>query len=447
MNQDENNFISLNINTDEIIQINSSDYCDVFRTKQGLCIKKVKKNKEKNIEYIQNEKKIYEILSENLPPKEKKNIIKYYCGGEDFIILKYAPKYILFKFMEKEGLDENIVKILFYKILSSINEIHKCGVCHLDLKPDNILLDKNYEPKIMDFGYSAYASEENQNLEKLDFSVGSPFFQCPEMILEIKYNGKKADIFSLGINLYYTLKGFKSPDKFKLINEVNYKDYLNEILKDIKNNYSNECYSVIEKMIKEEEKDRPSIEEILTYKWFDDIKKFDEEHRKKIIFEYFSKKEEELKIETEVGNKEINRPYDNYEKIFQFLEPKKLEKDLICYLQDIMKINGNLDYIKFMNLFVIELKNDERLKGMIEIKPSKTFLEFELIIRIGDERFEDNNDLIMKISLIEIKEDRNNYYINTVMLSGSNYLYYYYKDIIYEIAKDISSESEVEEDE
>ena len=162
---------------------------------------------------------------------------------------------------------------------------------------------------------------------------------------------------------------------------------------------------------------------------------------------YFSKKEEELKIETEVGNKEINRPYDNYEKIFQFLEPKKLEKDLICHLQDIMKINGNLDYIKFMNLFVIELKNDERLKGMIEIKPSKTFLEFELIIRIGDERFEDNNDLIMKISLIEIKEDRNNYYINTVMLSGSNYLYYYYKDIIYEIAKDISSESEVEEDE
>ena len=200
-------------------------------------------------------------------------------------------------------------------------------------------------------------------------------------------------------------------------------------------------------MVKEEEKDRPSIEEILTYKWFDDIKKFDEEQKKKIIFEYFSKKDEELKIETEVGNKEINRPYDNYEKFFQFLDPKRLEKDLICHLQDIMKINGNLDYIKFMNLFVIELKNDERLKGMIEIKPSKTFLEFELIIRIGDERFEDNNDLIMKISLIEIKEDRNNYYINTVMLSGSNYLYYYYKDIIYEIAKDISSESEVEEDE
>jgi len=32
MNQDENNFISLNINTDELIQINSSDYCDVFIT-------------------------------------------------------------------------------------------------------------------------------------------------------------------------------------------------------------------------------------------------------------------------------------------------------------------------------------------------------------------------------------------------------------------------------
>ena len=447
MNQNTNNFLSLNFDTEELIQINGSEYCDVFRTKQGLCIKKLKKNKEKNIEYIQNEKKIYEILMENLSPKEKNNIIKYYCGGKDFIILKYAPKHMLFKFIENEGLDENIVQILFYKILSTINEIHKCGVCHLDLKPDNILLDKNYEPKIMDFGYSTYASEENHNLQKLDFSVGSPFFQCPEMILEIKYNGIKADIFSLGISLYYSLKGFKSQDKFKLINELNYKEYLSEILKDVKNNFSNECYSILEKMIKEEEKDRPPIEEIIESKWFDNIKKLNEEQKKKIIFEYFSKKEEELKIEVEVGNKEINRPWDNYEKIFQSLEPKKLEKNLFFYLQDVMKINGNLDYNKFMNLFVVELKNDERLKGAIEIKPSEKCLELELIIKIGDERFEDNNDLVMKVSLIEINEEKNNYNINTIMLSGSNYLYYYFKNIIFEIVKDVASECEEDEDE
>ena len=177
----ENNFERAN---------SSSKYADIFCSKEGLCVKKLKKDVEgddKKKSHIKNEKDIYELLSKNLETNKylKKNVIKYLYGGKNFLILKYASKGSLLDYInenDEKNMDEKIAKIIFKKILLCINAIHEIGVCHLDLKPNNILLDKKYEIKICDFGYSV-----SKNLKELKGEKGCSFFKIPQMFQNISY--------------------------------------------------------------------------------------------------------------------------------------------------------------------------------------------------------------------------------------------------------------------
>ena len=197
----ENNFERANI---------SSNYADIFCSKEGLCVKKLKKDVEGDGEkksHIKNEKDIYELLSKNLETNKylKKNVIKYLYGGENFLILKYASKGSLLDYInenDENNMDEKIAKIIFKKILLCINAIHEVGVCHLDLKPNNILLDKKYEIKICDFGYSV-----SKNLKELKGDIGYSFFKSPQMFQNISYIKLFSNLFNIIYILLYIIFG------------------------------------------------------------------------------------------------------------------------------------------------------------------------------------------------------------------------------------------------
>ena len=71
------------------------------------------------------------------------------------IIDELCPGGELFYFVKKCGVfDEPLARHYFKQMIEGLETIHKNGLAHRDIKPDNILLDENFNVKISDLGYA-----------------------------------------------------------------------------------------------------------------------------------------------------------------------------------------------------------------------------------------------------------------------------------------------------
>jgi len=178
-------------------------------TKKEYVAKVLKREDSKT---IKNEIDILKELKEYNNPY----IIKIIDSGKGIIIRKNRKKrkrdyFIMEKilygnifdyiFCKKSGLGELKSKVIFYKIFEGIKCCHENNICHRDLKLENILLDEKINPKICDFGFAC------KNGLKLEEYLGTPMYKPPEINNQIPYDGKKADIFSLGAELIILVTG------------------------------------------------------------------------------------------------------------------------------------------------------------------------------------------------------------------------------------------------
>jgi len=96
-----------------------------------------------------------------------------------------------------------VVEIIF-KCIRALEYAHSHGIIHRDIKPGNILLSKDGETKVSDFGA---AFQQRQGLETSQMTgVGSPAYMSPEQIRMEKLN-QQTDIYSLGVTMYRLLTG------------------------------------------------------------------------------------------------------------------------------------------------------------------------------------------------------------------------------------------------
>lgn len=124
----------------------------------------------------------------------------------EFISGKDLEKYIL---TVSGPIDESRTKKIFFQILDAMDFIHRNNVLHLDIKPSNIILTKDMDVKIIDFGISR---GDISNLENTFFE-GTPAYMSPEQI-EKKQLDHRSDIYSLGVTLFQMVTA-KLPYKFK----------------------------------------------------------------------------------------------------------------------------------------------------------------------------------------------------------------------------------------
>jgi len=129
-----------------------------------------------------------------------------YAEGRHFIVMQYVDGESLSTVVENLGAMEprDAAKIAA-GILRGLQHAHEEGVVHRDVKPDNVLIAKGDEPKILDFGL-AIETETALQITKDGMVVGTPYYLAPEQA-----RGQKAtplcDVYASGVTLYYLLTG------------------------------------------------------------------------------------------------------------------------------------------------------------------------------------------------------------------------------------------------
>ena len=116
-------------------------------------------------------------------------------------ILNYLENNNLFYYIEnsKNGIPEEYAKYIFKRIVQGIQFCHNNKVCHLDIKLDNIVLNAEFDPMIVDFGFSKQLPDLKKGLKNCSEKRGTQYFKSPEMYIEEgEISGIDADIFSLG---------------------------------------------------------------------------------------------------------------------------------------------------------------------------------------------------------------------------------------------------------
>lgn len=88
----------------------------------------------------------------------------------------------------------------------AIQSLHAQDTIHLDLKPDNILLDEQGDLTLIDFGLAHHARYPDLLAEEMRKGVGSAPYIAPEQVLGIR-NDSRSDIFAIGVILYEMLTG------------------------------------------------------------------------------------------------------------------------------------------------------------------------------------------------------------------------------------------------
>ncbi|EGR30993.1 protein kinase domain protein [Ichthyophthirius multifiliis] len=122
------------------------------------------------------------------------------------IIMEYIPGNSLHGYLKQQAnrrLSENDAINIFRQIVSSIEYCHSKQICHRDIKLENILLDENNNPKLIDFGFSTCIPND----KKYKMFCGTPSYMAPEIINKQEYCGPPADIWALGVLLYALLNG------------------------------------------------------------------------------------------------------------------------------------------------------------------------------------------------------------------------------------------------
>ena len=175
------------------------------------------------------------------------------------------------KIIKEKTLSEQKAASIMQQLLQAVGYMHSQGICHLDIKPENILfLDKvSNIIRLVDMGSAKYfISEEGERL-KLEKKTGTVFYSAPEMVWGEGGYDERCDIWSIGTILYLILGGVP-PFTGKNDSEVEVK-ILNDspnLEGDVWNAISKDAKDILTQMLQKNPSDRPSALELLKHSWF-----------------------------------------------------------------------------------------------------------------------------------------------------------------------------------
>ncbi len=140
------------------------------------------------------------------------HILPIHDSGEDAAQLWFTMPYV-----EGESLRDRLAREtqlpvtealrLTRQAAEALEAAHRQGVIHRDIKPENLLITRDGNILVADFGIARSVASENERLTETGMSIGTPAYMSPEQAAAEKALDARTDIYSLGAVLYEMLAG------------------------------------------------------------------------------------------------------------------------------------------------------------------------------------------------------------------------------------------------
>jgi len=124
--------------------------------------------------------------------------------GYPYLVMEYVPGTTLQHLIESRTLDSNQIQNILTQVASAVHIAHQSGILHLDLKPENVIVDAKMKCKLIDFGI-AWLLHGTQD-DSHPSMGGTPDFMAPEQAeSKFKQLTIRTDIYGLGALLHCML--------------------------------------------------------------------------------------------------------------------------------------------------------------------------------------------------------------------------------------------------
>ncbi|KAF7730391.1 hypothetical protein EC973_002197 [Apophysomyces ossiformis] len=168
----------------------------------------------------------------------------------------------LFECIERHhNFEEPLARVIFRQIAECVAHLDRMGICHRDIKDENIVIDSQYKVKLIDFGSAVTLPRHYGRNETCLFGkfYGTISFASPEILMCHMYRAEPAEIWSLGVLLYTILFGevpFHDPHMAMTGRFVQPKIRV-----------SPECMHLVSYMLERSPEKRPTIYQVLAHPW------------------------------------------------------------------------------------------------------------------------------------------------------------------------------------
>ncbi len=135
------------------------------------------------------------------------------ANGTAYIVMEYLDGVSLKKYIARKGgkLSCDEVLTILRPVLDSLVSVHRQGLIHRDISPDNIIITKNNEVKLIDFGAAKQSNLDGKSLS----IVLKQGFAPEEQYRTHGEQGPWTDIYAMGVTIYYAITGSLPPESIQ----------------------------------------------------------------------------------------------------------------------------------------------------------------------------------------------------------------------------------------